>query len=476
MVFNSLEFLLFFPIVTVLYFLLSHTYRWPLLLTASAFFYGYFKWEYLLILVFTIFVDFFAGLWIEKTQGKAKKWALIASILANVGVLAYFKYADFILDNINAVVFKLGHEPFNLLEILLPIGLSFHTFQAMSYTFEVYKGTLPAERNLGRYALYVMFYPQLVAGPIERPQNVIPQFFIRHKFDFQRAKSGLRLMLWGMFKKVVIADRLAVFVDLVYDNPQAYSGTPLVMATIFFAIQIFCDFSGYSDIALGAARVMGFKLMKNFDRPYFSKSISEFWRRWHISLSTWFRDYLYIPLGGNRKGPFRRYLNLILVFMISGLWHGASWNFVIWGTLHGVYLVVGQWSKGFQDALYGLIPQGFLRDLAQNLSVLFLVGISWVFFRAEGLDNALYILKNAWNQSSHTLAESIQLMGQKEFIVGMAAIFLMESVHWLQRGKDLGVWAENLPKWKQWAAYYLLFIGVIFFGVYNNTQFIYFQF
>ncbi|MCL4170841.1 UNVERIFIED_CONTAM: hypothetical protein GTU68_036387, partial [Idotea baltica] len=325
MVFNSFAFLIFFPLVTLVYFALPHKYRWWLLLAASCFFYAWFKVEYLLILVFTIIVDYFAGLWIERSEGKKRKWALIISIIANVGVLAVFKYANFVLDSANAVLFRMGQGTFDLWDILLPIGLSFHTFQAMSYTIEVYRGRVPAEHNIFRYALYVMFYPQLVAGPIERPQNVIHQFYEEHKFDYQRVISGLRLMLWGMFKKVVIADRLAVFVDLVYDNPNAYSGFPIIVATVFFGIQIFCDFSGYTDIGLGAARVMGFDLMKNFDRPYFSKSISEFWRRWHISLSSWFKDYVYIPLGGNRVSESRRYFNLFLVFMISGLWHGASW-------------------------------------------------------------------------------------------------------------------------------------------------------
>ncbi|SOE19899.1 D-alanyl-lipoteichoic acid acyltransferase DltB, MBOAT superfamily [Spirosomataceae bacterium TFI 002] len=476
MVFNSFEFLLFFPFVTLLYFALPHKWRWVLLLSASAFFYAYFKIEYLFILVFTIIVDYFAGLWIEQTQGKKRKWALIASLVANIGVLAVFKYADFLIGNANAVLFKLGAETYDLLDILLPIGLSFHTFQAMSYTIEVYRGTVPAERNIGKYALYVMFYPQLVAGPIERPQNVIPQFQVVHKFDFQRAKSGLRLMLWGMFKKVVIADRLAVFVDLVYNDPNSYSGAPLVIATIFFAIQIYCDFSGYTDIALGAARVMGFKLMKNFDRPYFSKSVSEFWKRWHISLSTWFRDYLYIPLGGNRVPRLRRYFNIFFVFMISGLWHGASWNFVIWGSLHGIYLIFGQLTANIQNKVIGLLKHPFLIKLAHNLIVLSFVLLAWVFFRANTTADSFYILKNMFSISSHSWKEIVDLIGQKELIAGLIAVGIMEGVHWLQRGRDLGVWAETKPKWQQWAMYYILFISVVFFGVYNNTQFIYFQF
>ena len=291
MLFNSLEFLLFFPIVTILYFVLPYRFRWVLLLTASCYFYMVFKPIYILILGFTIVIDYFAGIYIEQSEGKKRKLYLTLSLIANIGVLAIFKYFNFLNLNFTWLLEGLDlKNPIPFLQILLPIGLSFHTFQAMSYTIEVYRGNQKAEHHFGIYALYVMFYPQLVAGPIERPQNVIHQFYERHDFDYQRVTDGLKLMAWGMFKKVVIADRLSVMVEMVYKYPYNYHGIPLIVSTIFFSIQIFCDFSGYSDIALGSAQVMGFKLMKNFDRPYFSKTISEFWRRWHISLSSWFRD------------------------------------------------------------------------------------------------------------------------------------------------------------------------------------------
>ncbi|MFT7248065.1 MAG: alginate O-acetyltransferase complex protein AlgI [Arcticibacterium sp.] len=476
MVFNSFAFLIFFPLVTLLYFALPHKYRWWLLLAASCLFYAWFKVAYLLILVFTIIVDYFAGLWIEKSEGKKRKWALIISIIANVGVLAVFKYANFVLDSANAVLFRMGEGTFDLWNILLPIGLSFHTFQAMSYTIEVYRGRVPAEHNIFRYALYVMFYPQLVAGPIERPQNVIHQFYEEHKFDYQRVVSGLRLMLWGMFKKVVIADRLAVFVDLVYDNPHEYSGFPIIVATVFFGIQIFCDFSGYTDIGLGAARVMGFDLMKNFDRPYFSKSIAEFWRRWHISLSSWFKDYVYIPLGGNRVSEARRYFNLFLVFMISGLWHGASWNFVIWGSLHGIYLVVGQLTGKFQQRVIGLLKQPILQKIIHASLVFTLVSLAWVFFRARTFSDSLYLLKGMIKPASHSVSEVLALIGMQEALVAFLAIILMERVHWIQRKVSFSVWFDGKPKWFRWSGYYLLLASLLFFAVYSNAQFIYFQF
>jgi len=315
MLFNSFEFLVFFIVVTSLYFALAHKYRWMLLLAASCYFYMAFVPVYILILGFTIVIDYFAGIVIENSNHQKKKIWLIISLISNIAVLAVFKYYNFIIDNLTHILSTIGlnnHLPY--LSILLPIGLSFHTFQAMSYTIEVYRGNQKAERHFGIYSLYVMFYPQLVAGPIERPQNILHQFYEKNTFDYDRVTDGLKLMLWGLFKKVVIADRLAIFVNKIYDSPTNYEGIPLIIATVFFAFQIYCDFSGYSDMAIGAAKVMGFNLMQNFNRPYFSKSISEFWKRWHISLSSWFKDYLYIPLGGNKTIKWRWYFNLFIVF------------------------------------------------------------------------------------------------------------------------------------------------------------------
>lgn len=299
MLFNSIEYLLFFPIVCALFFLLPHKVRWFHLLVASCIFYMYFIPVYILILFLTIIVDYIAGIMIEQAVGRRRKWFLVMSIFANVGILVVFKYYNFLTENFNAL-FHITHLPLTIpyMDIILPIGLSFHTFQAMSYTIEVYRGNQTAERHFGVYALYVMFFPQLVAGPIERPQNVLHQFHEKHTLKYENVAVGVRLILWGMIKKVVIADRLSMVVDSVFNAPYGHSGVMAGIAAIFFSFQIFCDFSAYSDIAIGSARVMGFKLMTNFNKPYHSRSISEFWKRWHISLSTWFRDYLYIPLGG----------------------------------------------------------------------------------------------------------------------------------------------------------------------------------
>jgi alginate O-acetyltransferase complex protein AlgI len=319
---------------------------------ASCYFYMAFVPIYIAILGGTIVIDYFAGIYIEKHIGAKRKWLLIISLISNITVLFVFKYYNFFIDNINGL-FNLDSADSSLpyLSILLPIGLSFHTFQAMSYTIEVYRGTQKAEKHFGIYALYVMFYPQLVAGPIERPQNILHQFHEHKKFNYQNLSSGLKLMAWGLFKKVVIADRLASLVNEVYSNPTNYTSLPLIITTFFFTIQIYCDFSGYSDIAIGAAKTMGFDLMKNFNRPYAAQTISDFWNRWHISLSSWFKDYLYIPLGGNRVKIPRLYFNLMIVFIISGFWHGANWTFIIWGTIHGFYLIVALLTKEFREKI-----------------------------------------------------------------------------------------------------------------------------
>jgi D-alanyl-lipoteichoic acid acyltransferase DltB (MBOAT superfamily) len=352
---------------------------------------------YILVLGFIIAIDYLSGIQIEKAERNKKKFYLWLSISANIGVLALFKYYNFLNDTLSFLIHGSGTKtilpnfPF-----LLPIGLSFHTFQAMSYSIEVYRGNQKAEKNLVVYALYVMFFPQLVAGPIERPQNLLPQFSERHSFDYNRVTSGLRLMAWGFFKKLVIADRLGILVDNVYNNAHSFNAASLLLATVFFSFQIFCDFSGYTDIARGAARVIGFKLMKNFNAPYQSASITEFWKNWHISLSSWFRDYLYIPLGGKRVAIPRWYLNIFIVFLISGLWHGANWTFIAWGAIHGLYVIISRIKNNiFEKNGIKLLPDKF-----QFLSVAFtfsLVSFAWIFFRAENLSVALHIIQTIFS-------------------------------------------------------------------------------
>jgi len=478
MLFNSISFLLFFPVVTALYFLLPHRWRWSLLLAASSAFYMAFVPAYILILLFTIVVDYFAGRLLESAQGRRRVVYLTASLIANIGVLAFFKYYDFLALNISALNALLGLQvDLPLLQIVLPIGLSFHTFQAMSYTIEVYRGHQKAERHFGIYALYVMFYPQLVAGPIERPQNLLHQFREEHRFDYQRVTDGLKQMALGMFKKVVIADHLATEVNRVYDDPSHYHGLALIVATIFFSFQIFYDFSGYSDIARGSAQVMGFTLMKNFDNPYASSSISEFWRRWHISLSTWFRDYLYIPLGGSRTSAGRRYSNLMIVFVLSGLWHGANWTYVVWGALHGVYLVFGVATQPLRRRL------GFARKNAASVVVVFaLAALAWVFFRANNVSDAFYIVSHMTTGLGGDLEALLSGSGFQGFTSGavfyrLLAIGVMLYLERVDATHGIFRLTARLPGFLRFSVYFFLVYSCVFMGLFGATQqFIYFQF
>jgi alginate O-acetyltransferase complex protein AlgI len=481
MLFNSLSFTLFFPLVTLVYFLLPHAWRWAWLLLASCYFYMAFVPIYIVILAGTIVVDYFAGLWIDKCEGKKRKAALVVSIVANVGVLAIFKYYNFINENISALLNLGGYSnPIPFLSILLPIGLSFHTFQAMSYTIEVYRGNQEPERHFGRYALYVMFYPQLVAGPIERPQNVLHQFREQKFWNNQMAAEGLKKMVWGFFKKMVVADNLARIVNFCFDSPDDHSGWMLLLASVCFCFQIYCDFSGYSDIALGSAQVMGFHLMTNFNMPFNAGSISTFWSKWHISLSTWFRDYVYIPLGGNRVSTSRWYLNLFLVFMISGLWHGASWNFVIWGALHGIFLIVGAIRDRYQVHALRLLPVKRDGPMARNLlrmQTFVQVAFAFIFFRALTLSNALTIIKKIATTSMlqiQLFRDELNAFGAiKALVIVMilAVFFFSEQfVHDHLQGR------KKLNSVQQTLLYGALLSSILVFGFFGETQFIYFQF
>lgn len=470
MLFNSIHFLAFFILVTGMYFMVPHKFRWFLLLFASCYFYMAFVPIYIMILWVTIVIDYFAGILLEKIRGKKKLIFLIMSLVANIGVLALFKYYNFLNDNLSEVLHIFKREnPLPYLGILLPIGLSFHTFQAMSYTIEVYRGKQKAERHFGIYALYVMFYPQLVAGPIERPQNLIHQFHEKHFFDWERFKSGMMQIAFGLFKKVVIADRLAMAVDYSYANPANQTGLGMAISTFFYAFQIYCDFSGYSDIAIGSARIMGFKLMTNFNTPYFSKSISEFWKRWHISLSTWFKDYLYIPLGGNRVSVGRAYFNLFFVFLVSGLWHGANWTFVIWGGLHGLYLMAGKLKDHLKSKyIKRQAIKGIYNKLIHIVITFFLVNVAWVFFRARNVEQAFLVLKKIFTLSPLDHID-IGLNNTEIIFSFLLIIFLM-----VKEKTNLIIATGSNKK------FYLLittiFLCCYLFGVFNNTQFIYFQF
>lgn len=493
MLFNSLSFFLFFPTVTIIYYLTSFRHRWIVLLIASCIFYMAFIPWYILILGYLILVDYFAAIWLEKIKGKKRKYFLYLSIFSNIGILFFFKYYNFFETNI-AQLAQLIHWNYSshLLQLILPIGLSFHVFQSLSYVIEVYKKKQKAEKNFGIYALYVMFYPQLVAGPIERPQELLPQFYIKHKLEINNITEGLRRILFGLFKKLVIADRLAILVNQVYGDPHYYVGFPLLLATVAFAFQIYCDFSGYTDIAIGAARVMGFTLRENFMYPYLSKSIPDFWRRWHISLYSWFKDYIYIPLGGNRKGKLIQVRNILIVFGVTGLWHGASWNYVIWGIIHGFYMVIAvlfsPFIKGFKLLKINRFLNILINIFATGITFL-LVCLAWIFFRASSFSDAWYIATHAMLGLSGLI--KLLLRGDLyNFIflafnqhkgvgltlnqIGIAAmaIILMEIIQFIERRKTIAA----LPTFVRWGIYILLTLSILNLGPANEMPFIYFQF
>lgn len=466
MLFDDLQFFFFFVVVSLLYYRLRHKSRIWMLLVASSYFYMVFKPIYILILAVTIVVDYFAGIWIDSAEGKKRKALLVLSLITNIGFLAYFKYFNFFHENITAILTLLHlPNPIPRFEAELPIGLSFHTFQAMSYTIEIYRKNEKPERNFSIYSLYVLFYPQLVAGPIERPQNLLWQFRTEFAYDSQNIREGLFRILWGLFKKVVIADRLALVVDAAYADPGQHSGLTLWIATFFYTFQIYCDFSGYSDIAIGCARVMGFKLMENFNVPYIATSIADFWRRWHISLSGWFRDYLYIPLGGSRVGEWRTNLNYLIVFMVSGLWHGAAWTFIIWGFLHGVYQV----SARLRDRwISWSLPKHPISSGIHWVTTFALVMLTWVFFRANGLGQALTILHKIslihWNDPIDVALSSNEMY----FSLGLIALLMIKDVYWP---------SVSVTRWSRFMLFATgLIASIYFFGVFTSNQFIYFQF
>ena len=447
------------------------------------------KVEYIVLIMFSTAIDYFVALQMDKLKEKAekRKW-LYLSLISNLGILFGFKYLNFINQNI-----QIFFDNFNIFynisgfEALLPVGISFYTFQTLSYTIDVYNEKTKAQKHIGVFAVFVSFFPQLVAGPIERSKKLLPQFFIKHSFSYERARHGLQQMMWGFFKKVVIADRLAIVVDSVYNNLDNYSGLALIIATIFFAFQIYCDFSGYSDIAIGSARIMGFELMENFKRPYFSKSISEFWKRWHISLSTWFRDYLYIPLGGNQVVKWKWYYNLFITFLISGLWHGANWTFIIWGALHGAYLITAiileEPTKKLLNSLK-INTESKIYKLSQISLTFSLTAFAWIFFRANNISDAVYVISNLFNDIGRYgdfSAMQIQLrglgLGMNELLISFGLIIFMECFNLYERSGDVWIQLKSKPRWIRWSVYYIIMFGILFLAPHSRgSNFIYFQF
>jgi len=482
MLFNSFEFFVFFPIVAALYFLLPYRYRWILLLVASYFFYMWWKVEYAILLVISTVVDYVASHKMSQcvTKRQKRKW-LWASIITNIGILFAFKYFNFFNGALRDLFVSNGaNYPIGALEVILPMGISFYTFQTLSYTIDVYNDRIQPARHFGKFALFVTFFPQLVAGPIERAKHLLPQFDQNFDIDYVRIVSGLKQMLWGFFKKLVIADRVAEIVNIVYNDPTSYDGLTLLLATYLFAFQIYCDFSGYSDIAIGASRVLGFDIMQNFRLPYLSRSIREFWSRWHISLSTWFRDYLYIPLGGNKVLKWRWYYNLFIVFVVSGLWHGANWTYILWGAMHGMYLVLALWFRSFWEFIDRSIGLSSEQRVYRwfNVAITFhLVLFGWLFFRSNNISDAFYIIKEIGSMRFE-MNSTLKLMDK--IGPGIFVVTLVLSSIFIIVDPFIDKVCKGEKRFEGPVLNYLFYASVLMltllFGHFGEAEFLYFQF
>ncbi|WP_430813455.1 MBOAT family O-acyltransferase [Carboxylicivirga sp. RSCT41] len=476
MIFNSLDFAIFLPIVFCLYwFVLKNKLKLQnlLIVMASYVFYGWWDWRFLSLIIFSTLVDYTIGLKLKSENRIVRRKLLLwTSILVNLGFLGFFKYYNFFLDNfISAFSFFGRSINANSLNIILPVGISFYTFQTLSYTIDIYKRKLEPTQDFVSFAAFVSFFPQLVAGPIERATHLLPQFAKQRVFDESKASDGMRQILWGLFKKIVVADNCAVIVNQIFNDYGTQSSSTLFMGAIFFAFQIYGDFSGYSDIAIGTSRLFGFNLMQNFAFPYFSRDISEFWRRWHISLSTWFRDYVYIPLGGSRGGISAKIRNTLIIFIVSGFWHGANWTFIIWGAINALYflplLLLNRNRNYIEVVAKGKLLPSF-KELIMMCSTFILVTFSWVFFRAENVGVAYDYILRMIDMSFF----SLPAIDYKPVLY----ILILLSVEWINRGKKHGLEFSNIRFGVlRWSAYVTIFCLILFLGA-KSQSFIYFQF
>jgi len=482
MLFNSFDFALFLPIVFILYwFVANKNIRMQnlLIVVASYVFYGWWDWRFLSLILFSTLVDYLVGVRLGTEDNQAKRKVLLwTSILVNLGFLGFFKYYNFFLDNFIASFSFFGREiTANSLNIILPVGISFYTFQTLSYSIDVYKRKLRPTKDFIAFAAFVSFFPQLVAGPIERAKNLLPQFFRSRTFDYNKAVDGMRQILWGLFKKMVIADNAAEIANEIFNNSANYSGSTLLLGALFFTFQIYGDFSGYSDIAIGTARLFGFDLMRNFNYPYFSRDIAEFWRRWHISLSTWFRDYLYIPIGGSRGSLPMKIRNVFVIFIVSGFWHGANWTFIVWGALNAIYFLPLLLAK--KNRIYlGNVAQGrnlpTIRESFQMLTTFGLTVFAWIFFRAESIGHSMNIISKIFSSSLFSLPA---FEGKRHALETLLLIMFFLIIEWNGREEQYAT-AQLGLKWRKpirYAMYYSIFIALFWFGG-KEQQFIYFQF
>lgn len=481
MLFNSLSFAVFFPIVFFSYWLIGKkSYRWQniFLLFASYFFYSCWDWRFVFLLAFSTLLDYFSGLKIYHSQNKkAQKIWLIISVGINLGFLGFFKYYNFFIESFAELLVNLGFQPhYSTLSIILPVGISFYTFHGLSYVFDVYNKRIVPTKNIVDYTLFVSFFPLLVAGPIERATHLLPQIEKARKFNYSNVVDGMRQILWGLFKKMVIADNCAIYANELFNNYQSASGSELFLGAIFFTFQIYGDFSGYSDIALGTARMLGFDLLKNFNFPYFSRDIAEFWRRWHISLSSWFKDYLYIPLGGSRGGDWMRIRNTFIIFLVSGFWHGANWTFIVWGGLNALFIlpsIIMKTNRRNMDniAVGRIFPTR--KEFIQIIITFNLVVFTWIFFRAESISHAVGYIKNMLNLSLFTYPNL-----SKAALATLILIVFMTLVEWSGRDDNYGIEKTffRRPRFLRWSFYAFVILLIGLFMVTNESPFIYFQF
>ena len=482
MLFNSIDFAVFLPIVFLLYWLLANKslkLQNALIVLASYVFYGWWDWRFLSLILFSTLVDYTIGIKLKSEKNQTKRKILLwTSICVNLSFLGFFKYANFFLDNFTAAFSFFGSEiATHSLDIILPVGISFYTFQTLSYTIDVYKQKLEPTNDFIVFSAFVSFFPQLVAGPIERATNLLPQFYKKRTFELSKAVDGMRQILWGLFKKIVIADSCAELANQIFNNSAEMNGSTLVLGALFFTFQIYGDFSGYSDIAIGTSRLFGFNLMQNFKFPYFSRDIAEFWRRWHMSLSTWFRDYLYIPLGGSRGGTWMKVRNTFLIFIVSGFWHGANWTFIVWGTLHAIYFLPLLLTNKNRNNLEIVAQGNYLptaRELLQMLSTFTLTVFAWIIFRANDITHAFHYISEIFSAS---ILETPKLSDSKDAIITILLVFIFIFIEWLGRESQFAL--EHLGlKWKRplrHALYYTIIIALFWYNG-KEQQFIYFQF
>lgn len=482
MLFNSFGFLGFFAVLAVVYYQTPHRFRWPLLLAASLYFYAAFSASYLLLLFGVTVVAYLCGLALASARGPRRRVVLATGVVAVLGALVVFKYYDFAAGSLDSLLASIGLYAvtplFPRLGLVVAVGLSFFTFSCVSYLVDVHAGRLPAERHFGHFALYVSFFPKLLAGPIERAQPFLSQLRQPVAFSHAGVTAGLQLMLLGLFKKVVIADRLALFVDRAYQQPAFTSPADLVVATYFFAFQLYCDFSGYSDMAIGASRVLGIDLMENFRRPYLSTSVPEFWsKRWHLSLASWFRDYMYIPIGGSRVSRMRHYGNIVAVFLVSGLWHGANWTFVAWGGLNGLYQVLSLMTRQLRARMTVPIPPT-VQSMLRGLLTFHLILVTWVFFRAASLDDATTILSRVAGSipALPRLLQTRLTVNSGDLLLSIGLVAALMGVEMIDERRS--VWARLAvrPVYVRWAVYYAMLAALLVLGTWSLQRFVYMQF